>query len=265
MNQHCYEIAESLLNKGPLLLTVEVNTVEEADELMRWMYAPTKPMKAKLIQIQWNQATVSMKVKEAIRVIETELAEAKARIAELEQAVGVFTSPEAEQMRAIYQRAWTERHKWNQWAVQLAAVVGVSCEDLEGESVGEQYDALRTRVLEHLRDGARIAEIEGEHGGHHTLQPLDDHNRQRLINQPRYPRPSGIAFPSKELGASPHPLVSLLMNYENCPDDAVDAAAALVGKLIEVHKAAGADWEVWMQTRSVDWFDEVAELLRPFE
>ena len=62
-----------------------------------------------------------------------------------------------------------------------------------------------------------------------------------------------------------HPLVRLLMNYDNCPDDAVDAAAALITKLVEAHNAAGADWEEWMRTRSVDWFDEVAELLRPFE
>lgn len=62
-----------------------------------------------------------------------------------------------------------------------------------------------------------------------------------------------------------HPLVRLLMDYDNCPDDAVDAAAALVEKLVEVHDAAGANWELWMKTRSVDWFDEVADLLRPFE
>jgi hypothetical protein len=70
---------------------------------------------------------------------------------------------------------------------------------------------------------------------------------------------------SAEVGITVHPLVRLLMNYDNCPDDAVDAAAALVGKLVEVHDAAGEDWETWMRTRSVDWFDEVADLLRPFE
>lgn len=62
-----------------------------------------------------------------------------------------------------------------------------------------------------------------------------------------------------------HPLVRLLMDYDNCPDDAVDAAASLIGKLVEVHGAAGDDWELWMNTRSVDWFDEVADLFRPFE
>jgi len=66
-------------------------------------------------------------------------------------------------------------------------------------------------------------------------------------------------------GIVEHPLVRLLMNYDNCPDDAVNAAAALVEKLVEVHNAAGHDWETWMKTRSVDWFDEVADLLRPFE
>lgn len=62
-----------------------------------------------------------------------------------------------------------------------------------------------------------------------------------------------------------HRLVRLLMDYDNCPDDAVEAAAELVQKLIEAHKAAGDDWETWMRTRSVDWFDEVADLLKPFE
>lgn len=70
---------------------------------------------------------------------------------------------------------------------------------------------------------------------------------------------------SAEVGIAVHPLVRLLMNYDNCPDDAVDAAAALVEKLVETHNAAGSDWELWVKTRSVDWFDEVADLLRPFE
>lgn len=62
-----------------------------------------------------------------------------------------------------------------------------------------------------------------------------------------------------------HPLVRLLMSYDNCPDAAVDTAAALIGKLVEVHVAAGDDWGIWMLERSVDWCDEVSDLLRPFE
>lgn len=70
---------------------------------------------------------------------------------------------------------------------------------------------------------------------------------------------------SAEVDIAVHPLVRLLRNYDNCPDDAVDAAAYLVEKLVEAHDAAGADWEMWMKTRSIDWFDEVTDLLRPFE
>lgn len=70
---------------------------------------------------------------------------------------------------------------------------------------------------------------------------------------------------SAEVGIAVHPLVRILRNYDNCPDDAVDTAADLVEKLVEAHNAAGGDWEMWMETRSVDWFDEVADLLKPFE
>lgn len=63
-----------------------------------------------------------------------------------------------------------------------------------------------------------------------------------------------------------HPLVRLLMNYDNCPDHAVDAAAELVEKLLEIHHAAGpGNWADFMKDRSVDWFDEVDEILKPFK
>ena len=63
-----------------------------------------------------------------------------------------------------------------------------------------------------------------------------------------------------------HPLVCLLMDYDNCPDHAVDAAAELVGKLLEIHTAAGnGDWNSFMANRSIDWFDEVSKILSPFE
>ena len=71
---------------------------------------------------------------------------------------------------------------------------------------------------------------------------------------------------SAEVGIAVHPLVRLLMDYDNCPDDAVDAAAELVGKLLEIHHAAGGgDWNAFMSDRSIDWFDEVEAILKPFE
>ena len=62
-----------------------------------------------------------------------------------------------------------------------------------------------------------------------------------------------------------HSLVEQLMDYDNCPDDAVDAAAELIEKLIEIHSVAEGDWDAWMDKRSFDWYDEVGKLLEPFE
>ena len=50
---------EHLINKGELFLRVKVTTREQADELMEWMYASVKPMKAELLELAWNKATVS--------------------------------------------------------------------------------------------------------------------------------------------------------------------------------------------------------------
>ena len=47
------------VKKGRLILAVDVTTQEQAEELIRWMYAPEKPMKSELIDISWDKQTVT--------------------------------------------------------------------------------------------------------------------------------------------------------------------------------------------------------------
>lgn len=67
------ESNQSLADKGRLLLTVQLSTKEEAEELMRWMYSKTdKPMLSELIEIAWD--------KEVVTKQEFELVEAARRL-----------------------------------------------------------------------------------------------------------------------------------------------------------------------------------------
>lgn|GEM_PF-7074809 len=67
VNQMC----DSLVARGTILLTVEVQDREAADEIFRWMYSEKdrKPMKAHLQQISWDSAVVSKSDAEALRMI----------------------------------------------------------------------------------------------------------------------------------------------------------------------------------------------------
>lgn len=69
------ELASGLMGKSPLLLTVEVGSIEEADQIMQWMFAPEKPMLSKLVQIRWDCEVVPTKVVEALRLLKGELTE----------------------------------------------------------------------------------------------------------------------------------------------------------------------------------------------
>lgn len=51
--------AKHLLENGDLTLSVRVNSKEDVEQLMDWMYAPEKPMTAELIELAWNKAIVS--------------------------------------------------------------------------------------------------------------------------------------------------------------------------------------------------------------
>ena len=61
---------DSLIEKSPLMLSVEISTREEAEEIMLWMYSKkNSPMKSKLLEILWDGAVVSKQESEAVRMI----------------------------------------------------------------------------------------------------------------------------------------------------------------------------------------------------
>lgn len=62
------QLADLMVEKDTLLLTVKVDSREQADEILQWMYAPDdmKPMKAELTNIGWNQTPVSSELAELI-------------------------------------------------------------------------------------------------------------------------------------------------------------------------------------------------------
>jgi len=61
---------DSLIEKSPLMLSVEISTREEAEEIMSWMYSEkNSPMKSKLLEILWDGAIVSKQESEAVRMI----------------------------------------------------------------------------------------------------------------------------------------------------------------------------------------------------
>lgn len=60
---------QSLVNKGMLLLTVRVDYPEQADEIMQWMYAKDKPMKAELVEIAWDKVAVLKEQAEALEML----------------------------------------------------------------------------------------------------------------------------------------------------------------------------------------------------
>jgi hypothetical protein len=58
-----------LAKKGTLILTVKVETPEQVDELMRWMYSKDKPMTSELVSMAWDSAVVPIAVAEAVGVL----------------------------------------------------------------------------------------------------------------------------------------------------------------------------------------------------
>ncbi len=47
-----------LLEKKHLLLEVSVETEEDVDEVLRWMYSNKSPMRSKLNRVSWDMAVV---------------------------------------------------------------------------------------------------------------------------------------------------------------------------------------------------------------
>lgn len=64
---------QSLVEKKVLLLTVELSTEEEAEELVQWLYSVKKPMKSTLLSIAWDQVPVPKKVADAIEALKQAL------------------------------------------------------------------------------------------------------------------------------------------------------------------------------------------------
>ena len=62
------DIKDFLLDKRHLLLSVEVNTKEQIQELLRWMYgtADQRPLSATLNEIFWNKIAVDADTAEAL-------------------------------------------------------------------------------------------------------------------------------------------------------------------------------------------------------
>jgi hypothetical protein len=56
--EHVSDMCKSLVSKGRLLLTVDVRTEEEAEQILEWMYCKEKPMKALLNEIAWDKVVV---------------------------------------------------------------------------------------------------------------------------------------------------------------------------------------------------------------
>ena len=71
VNDQISSMNKSLMEKTPLILTVEIPTVEAAEEIMSWMYSEKRnPMKhAKLQCIDWDLAAVSKQEAEAVKMI----------------------------------------------------------------------------------------------------------------------------------------------------------------------------------------------------
>lgn len=67
------ESCKFLVKKGRLLLTVDVRTEEEADQILTWMYSTQKPMSAALQEIAWDKATVSQAVADAVETLKRAL------------------------------------------------------------------------------------------------------------------------------------------------------------------------------------------------
>lgn len=63
------EMYQSLADHGKLILTVTVSNAEEAGEIIRWMYADVRPMKAKLEEIAWNKVAVLKDQAEALAAL----------------------------------------------------------------------------------------------------------------------------------------------------------------------------------------------------
>lgn len=69
IKKHIDDSNHALAEKGTLILTVQLDSPEQADEIMRWMYAKEKPMKAKLVEIAWDKVAISKEQADALEML----------------------------------------------------------------------------------------------------------------------------------------------------------------------------------------------------
>jgi hypothetical protein len=63
------QMCRMFVEKKRLVLLVEVNSTDEAEELLRWMYAKEKPMKSTLLEVAWDKAIVTEKAADALEML----------------------------------------------------------------------------------------------------------------------------------------------------------------------------------------------------
>ncbi len=70
------QMKQLFVEKRRLLLIVDVENEEAAEQIIRWMYAEIdKPMSAKLLEVSWDKAVVSAKLVDAISQLRSALLE----------------------------------------------------------------------------------------------------------------------------------------------------------------------------------------------
>jgi hypothetical protein len=66
---HHESICARLVEERTLTLTVVVNTKEDAEQILEWMYAKEKPMSAVLEEMAWDKVSATPEVMEAVGVL----------------------------------------------------------------------------------------------------------------------------------------------------------------------------------------------------
>lgn len=61
INNPVEDFLNSLLSKKKIILEVEIKTIEEAEEIVKWMYSKNPPLKSSLQSIHWDSKVISDK------------------------------------------------------------------------------------------------------------------------------------------------------------------------------------------------------------
>ena len=70
------QMKRPFVEKRRLLLIVDVENEEAAEQIIKWMYSEIdKPMSAKLLEVSWDKAVVSAKLVDAISQLRSALIE----------------------------------------------------------------------------------------------------------------------------------------------------------------------------------------------